>query len=94
MRTTGAWSSRRPVVSDGSFGRLVLRRAGARLSSGEDRAGAAHLVVLSYAAWQNRYGGRQDIVGQSVTLGNLSYTVIGVLPRGFHFAPVDRRSSG
>jgi predicted permease len=42
-------------------------------------------VVLTYGAWQSRFG-RQDIVGQSLILDNVPYTVIGVLPREFHFA--------
>ena len=76
------------VVSDSFFRTLgVEPMLGRDFRPGEDRAGAAHLVMLSYAAWQNRYGGRRDAVGQSVTLNNLSYTVIGVLPREFHFAP-------
>jgi macrolide transport system ATP-binding/permease protein len=77
------------IVSDGFFRTLgVSPVLGRDFRRGEDLAGAAHLVMLSYATWQNRYGGRQDVVGQSVTLGNLSYMIIGVLPRGFHFAPV------
>ena len=76
------------IVSDGFFRMLgVSPVLGRDFRRGEDQAGAAHLVMLSYAAWQNRYGGRQDVIGQSVTLGNVAYTIIGVLPRGFHFAP-------
>ncbi len=77
------------VVSDGFFRTLgVAPMLGRDFRPGEDLAGAAHLVMLSYAAWQKRYGGREDTVGRPVTLGNVSYTIIGVLPRGFHFAPV------
>ena len=77
------------IVSDGFFRTLgVAPVLGRDFRRGEDLASAAHLVMLSYATWQNRYGGRKDVVGQSVTLGNLSYTIIGVLPRGFHFVPV------
>ena len=56
---------------------------------GEDAAGPARTVLLSYSAWQKRYGGRADAVGQSVTLDNDNYTIIGVLPRDFHFAPAE-----
>src|ERR1700761_7615004 len=90
MRTTeGMEQVDGATVSDGFFRTLgVAPVLGRDFRRGEDLAGSAHLVMLSYATWQNRYGGRQDVVVQSVTLGNLSYTIIGVLPRGFHFAPV------
>jgi len=44
-------------------------------------------VMLSYAAWQRRYGGRQDVLGQTVTLDGSPNTIIAVLPPDFHFAP-------
>jgi macrolide transport system ATP-binding/permease protein len=44
-------------------------------------------MILSYAAWQSRFAGRQDVVGSTVTLNSEDYTVIGVLPRAFEFAP-------
>lgn len=55
--------------------------------AGEDLPQAPHTVLLSDGTWHRRYGGRPDIVGQTVILGNAPYTVIGVLPRDFHFAP-------
>src|ERR1700761_1283703 len=77
------------IVSDGFFRTLGVRPVlGRDFRPGEHLAGAAHLAMLSYATWQNRYGQRQNVIGQSVALGNISYTIIGVLPRGFHFAPV------
>jgi predicted permease len=54
---------------------------------GEDIPSAARTAILSYAAWQNRYSGRVDILGQAIVLGELPYTIIGVMPKDFHFAP-------
>jgi predicted permease len=54
---------------------------------GEDLPSAPRTVLLSYAAWQNRYGGQPDVLGRSVTLNGEPNTIIGVLPREFHFAP-------
>ena len=45
-------------------------------------------MIVSYAAWQDRYGGRTDVIGQAVRFNGTAYTIIGVLPAGFHFAPV------
>ena len=47
-------------------------------------------LLLSYATWQQRYGGRSDAVGQVVQLDGDAVTVIGVLPPDFHFGPVGR----
>ena len=53
----------------------------------DDTPGAPRTVLLAYGTWQKRFGGRRDIVGQTVSLDDNAYTVIGVLPREFHFAP-------
>jgi hypothetical protein len=45
---------------------------------------APGVVVLSDALWRRQFGGDPEIVGKAITLGNQSYTVIGVANR--HFA--------
>ena len=51
----------------------------------EDRPGAAaRLVVLSYRAWQERFGST-PVVGQSVNMNGFAYTILGVMPPGFSF---------
>jgi predicted permease len=42
------------------------------------------VAVLSYASWQKRFGADHNIVGQTVLLNNLSYTIIGVAPPRFN----------
>ncbi|HKY06568.1 MAG TPA: ABC transporter permease [Blastocatellia bacterium] len=61
---------------------------GRTFSSGDDLRGAPLTILLSHATWQRRFGGRPDILGQSLTLSGQSATVIGVLPASFQFAPV------
>jgi len=76
-------------VSDGFFRTLgVTPLLGRDFYPGEDLPAAPRTVLLSYAAWQNRYGGKRDVLGQAVTLDGVPRTIIGVLPRDFHFAPV------
>jgi predicted permease len=50
----------------------------------DQQAGASPLVVLSFNTWQSRFGGRADIVGQSVPINGSPYTIVGVAPRGFY----------
>jgi predicted permease len=50
------------------------------------------VAVLSYAFWQIGFGGDSGVIGRAIPLGNQSYAVIGVAPRGFNgteLAPVD-----
>ena len=54
---------------------------------GEDRPDGPDVVILSYQAWLDRFGARRDVVGETADLDNSSYTIIGVLPRTFSFAP-------
>jgi putative ABC transport system permease protein len=53
----------------------------------EGERGAEHEVVLGYSLWQRRFGGDPRIDGESITLDGAQYTVVGVMPRGFKFAP-------
>lgn len=55
--------------------------------SGEDQKGADHEVILGYGLWQRRFAGDRDILGQTLTLNGEAYTVVGVMPREFKFAP-------
>ncbi len=75
-------------VSDGFFRTLgVSPILGRDFYPGEDQPSQQRSVLLSYAAWQRRYGGRKDVLGQAVTLNGNPYLIVGVLPREFHFAP-------
>jgi putative ABC transport system permease protein len=60
---------------------------GRAFQHGEDSPGAANVVLLSYGLWQRRFSGDGAIVGQTLTLNGSPYTVIGVLPPNFQFAP-------
>jgi macrolide transport system ATP-binding/permease protein len=74
-------------VSDGFFRTLEITPVlGRDFRPGEDLPEAPQTVLLSYAAWQKRWGGRKDVVGQTVALSGVPFTIIGVLPESFQFA--------
>jgi putative ABC transport system permease protein len=60
---------------------------GRTFAAGEDQPGREHVVVLSHGFWQRRFGGGTDVVGRQVMLDGEPYTVVGVMPPDFQFAP-------
>jgi putative ABC transport system permease protein len=49
----------------------------------EDAPNGGNVVVLSYGLWQRKFGGRPDILGKALSLGNEPYTIVGVLGKDF-----------
>ena len=68
------------------FQMLGLRPAVGRFFTPEEDTarGASPYTVLSFDTWQSRFGGDPDIVGTTLRINGLSYTILGVAPRGFH----------
>ena len=54
---------------------------------GEDQPGGEHEVVLSYRLWQRRFNGDSQILGKPILLDGQGYTIIGIMPASFQFAP-------
>ena len=50
-----------------------------------------HKVILTYASWQQWFGGRDNAIGSELRLNGTPCTVVGVLPRGFSFLDPDVR---
>jgi predicted permease len=55
-------------------------RLGRGFQAGEDRPGAAPVVVVSEGLWQRRFGANPSLVGQTLTLDGQPHTVVGVMP--------------
>jgi predicted permease len=60
--------------------RPLLGRA---FSKEDAAANAKPSVVLSYDLWQKQFGGRAEIINETITLDDVQHEVIGVMPRGF-----------
>ena len=87
---TGSLSEPVPAarVSDGFFRTLgVTPILGRDFRPGEDRPSQPKIAILPYATWMNRFAGRRDVIGESVSLSGEAYTIVGILPRSFAFAP-------
>ena len=86
--SSGAEPVQAERVSGGFFRTLgVHPMLGRDFNPGENRPGGPNVLLLSYGAWLHRFGARRDAVGQTVDLDGNAYTIIGVLPRAFVFAP-------
>ena len=73
------------MVSGNYFDTLGLTPAAGRLlTAADDRADAAPAAVLGYDVWTRRFGASPDVIGRPLVLNGVSFTVAGVLPRGFH----------
>lgn len=53
----------------------------------EDRPGGAPVAILSYAAWQHNFNGDDRVIGSQFRINSEGYTVVGVMPKQFHFYP-------
>jgi macrolide transport system ATP-binding/permease protein len=77
-------------VSDGFFRTLgVAPLLGRDFRPGEDLSTAQQTVILSYETWQKRFFANRNVLGETVMLDGNPSVIIGVLPSGFHFAPVE-----
>jgi putative ABC transport system permease protein len=75
-------------LSDGMFQLLGVPAYRGRTFLAEDfEPGQENVLVLGYGLWQRRFGGATDVIGRSVTLDGASYSVLGVMPPLFQFAP-------
>ena len=73
-------------VAAGFFPMLGVPAAHGRgLLDDENLPGHEKVVVLGHGLWQRRFGGDPAVVGQTVSLSGATYTVVGVMPRGFQF---------
>jgi predicted permease len=75
-------------VTDGFFRTLGIHpMLGRDFHAGEDQPNAPATTIIPHSTWQNRFGSRKDIIGQTVLLDGKPTTIIGVLPTDFQFAP-------
>ena len=79
-----AQSQRTEFVSGNYFAMFGIGPyAGRVITPQDDRKGAEPVAVISYRAWQQKYGGDPSIVGASFTMNAQPFTVVGIAPPGF-----------
>jgi len=87
------------LTGDGEPERLLAARVAANLftllrvkpalgrgfTEDENQQGRDHVVILSHGLWQRRYAGDATIVGKTIRLETLPYTVVGVMRPDFQY---------
>ncbi len=73
-----------PVIGVGASANLFTMLGtepliGRTFTPEEDRFGARPVVCLSYPFWQQRFGGRESVLGEVLEIDNKSFEVIGVM---------------
>jgi len=66
---------------------------GRAFTEADDAAGAPGTIILSYRLWQTEFGGDPSVIGRRVD-GQMdieadTFTIIGVMPREFHYPTAD-----
>ncbi len=57
---------------------------GRTFTAEEDTPRGPRAVLLTHGAWVRRFGAGRDVLGRTLTLDGAPFTVVGVLPEGFH----------
>jgi predicted permease len=72
------------IVTSNHFGFFGVRPAlGRMLQPTDDEPGADRVVVISHRMWLADFGGDPAVVGRSLQLRGLPYTIVGVTPASF-----------
>jgi putative ABC transport system permease protein len=60
-------------------------RLGRNFVADDDRPGAAAVVIIGHSMFLNRYGSNPSVIGRTIRVNDVPFTVIGVMPEGFKF---------
>jgi macrolide transport system ATP-binding/permease protein len=80
-----------PTLADGAMvtgqyfsGLGVTPLLGRGITDADENPGAPRALVISYVYWTRRFARDPSIIGKSVTLNGIPFTIVGVTPRNFY----------
>src|SRR5262249_8936179 len=59
----------------------------------EDELKGGRVVILSQSVWRRRFNADPSLIGRTITLNDLSYTVVGILPSEFRYPHIHEGDS-
>jgi predicted permease len=72
------------MVSGNFYDALGTRaQLGRGIEPSDDQAGAAPVVLISDGVWERDFGGSAAALGQTISVNQKQFTIVGVNPRGF-----------
>jgi putative ABC transport system permease protein len=107
LDSLAAWSARNAIlwangetqqlkvsgITPGLFDLLGVRPAiGRPFAAGDEMPERPFITIISHGLWQQRFGGRSDIIGQTLRLDGTTYTIVGVMPASFLFPDPETRA--
>ena len=73
-------------ITAGFFNTLGVKLArGREFTSQEDQQAGAPVAIISDRLWRSRFNGSPDVLGNSVTLNGVDYTIVGITQPRFSF---------
>lgn len=63
----------------------VLPRLGRSFLEWENQPGSHHVAILSDQLWRQAFSAASKIIGDNIAINGENFTVVGVMPPGFHF---------
>jgi predicted permease len=70
-------------VTPSLFRTIGVAPAAGRVFSDEDVSSGLGVIVLGFGTWQRRFGGRADVLGQTLRLDGNLVTIVGIMPARF-----------
>jgi hypothetical protein len=64
---------------------LGVQPLAGRVLSVEEEPSGHRVVVLSERLWRRRFNRDPSLIGRSIVMSGEPYTVVGIMPAGFHF---------
>lgn len=78
------------AVGPGVFRMLGRPAALGRVLTASDEHTEERPIVISDRLWRSRFGAAGSVLGQTLTLDDRAYVIVGVMPADFHFPSRDR----
>src|SRR5207302_5586402 len=71
------------ITGDYYSGLGVRAWSGRMLSETDEASGVQPAAVITWKYWQRRFGGDPGVLGKTVTINNLQFTIVGISPPEF-----------